>query len=426
MTLYILYGFSKSLEFGVDVPRDMVQPAWGYMHRHYLDEVVKEMMAHDCCWEFVTFINYVLSNYPDSSWYKGSFTPEERKIMLDFSFKHWKSHSPYLKGYLALTLKRMGRAKDAILVWESVMDSAKTAEDQGTFWAPEDRAWLWYNDTIESHAFAVRTDMELIPEDPKLDGMVLWLFLNKKMNHWKSTRATAEVIYSLAHYLKKTGQLGLREDATVTVGNQRTTFIFEPDKYTGKKTQIVVPGEKIDPKTTSTITVEKESKGYLFASATWHFSTEKLPEEERGDYLKLSRSYFKRVNAGQEFVLQPLKEGTALAPGDEVEIHLSLTSKHPMEYVHLRDPRGAGFEPATNLSQHKWDLGLYWYEEIRDSGTNFFFEHLPQGEYTFKYRIRATTAGTFKVAPATVQPMYAPEFTAYSTGAVLKISSAAN
>jgi uncharacterized protein YfaS (alpha-2-macroglobulin family) len=46
---------------------------------------------------------------------------------------------------------------------------------------------------------------------------------------------------------------------------------------------------------------------------------------------------------------------------------------------------------------------------------------LPAGEYTFKYRLRANMAGTFRVGPATVQSMYAPEFTAYSTGAVLKV-----
>jgi len=421
MTLYLLHGFSKALEFGVDVPRELIKPAWDYMHRHYLDETVKGMMTRDSGWEFVTFINYVLSNYANNTWYENTFTPAERRTMLDFSFKHWKSHSPYLKGYLALTLKRMDRPKDAMLVWASVMDSARTAEDQGTFWAPEDRAWLWYNDTIETHAFAIRTEMELIPDDPKLDGMVLWVFLNKKLNHWKSTRATAEVIYSLAHYLKKTGQLGVREGASVTVGNQRTDFVFEPDQYTGKKNQVVIPGEKIDPQT-SAISIEKTGPGHLFASATWHFSTEQLPQEERGDYLRISRSYFKRVNTGREFVLQPVSEGAVLETGDEVEVHLSLAGKHPMEYVHLRDPRAAGFEPSSNLSRHKWDLGISWYEEIRDSGTNFFFENLPQGEYTFKYRIRATTAGTFKVAPATAQPMYAPEFAAYSAGSVLRIS----
>ena len=32
-----------------------------------------DMMANDGGWEFVTFINYVLSNYPDSSWYEDTF-----------------------------------------------------------------------------------------------------------------------------------------------------------------------------------------------------------------------------------------------------------------------------------------------------------------------------------------------------------------
>jgi uncharacterized protein YfaS (alpha-2-macroglobulin family) len=421
MTTYLLFGFSKGLEFGVDVPKDMVQKAWQYLHRYYVEDIVKQMRERNSNWELVTFVNYALSSYPDVSWTSGSFTDGERKEMLDFSFKHWKEHRPYLKGCLALTLKRMGRAKDATLVWESVMDSAKTAEDQGTFWAPEDRAWLWYNDTIETHAFALRTTMELTPSEPKLDGLVLWLLINKKLNHWKSTKATAEVIYSLARYLKATKQLGIKEAATVTVGNQKTEFTFDPDQYTGKKNQVVIPGEKIDPKTTSTVTVEKETPGFMLASATWHFSTERMPEEARGDYLSASRSFFRRVHTGKEFILEPLKEGAMLQVGDEVEVQISLRSKAAMEYVHLRDPRGAGFEPESAQSRHRWDPGIYWYEEIRDSGTNFFFEYLPQGEYTFKYRIRAATAGTFKVAPATVQPMYAPEFAAYSSGAVLAI-----
>jgi uncharacterized protein YfaS (alpha-2-macroglobulin family) len=105
-------------------------------------------------------------------------------------------------------------------------------------------------------------------------------------------------------------------------------------------------------------------------------------------------------------------------------VQLSLGSKHPAEYVHLRDPRGAGFEPQGAVSRHKWDLGIGWYEEYRDSGTSFFFENLPQGEYTFKYRIRASMAGTFRVAPATLQPMYAPEFAAFSAGTTLRVEQA--
>jgi uncharacterized protein YfaS (alpha-2-macroglobulin family) len=420
MTLYIVQGFSKALEFGVDVPKEAVAKAFAYLHRHYLDEIVSTLMAHDTGWEFVTFLNYTIGNFPDASWTGGVFTDADRKRMLDFSFKHWKEHAPYLKGYLSLTLNRAGRPKDAALVWASVMDSAKTTIDGGTSWAPEDRGWLWYNDTIETHAFALRTLMELKPADTRSEGLVQWLFLNKKLNHWKSTRATSEVIYSVAYFLKKTGALGVRESVTAEACGTKTTFTFEPDKYTGKKNQLVVPGEKMGPEC-ATVRVSKEGKGMAFASATWHFSTEKMPEKGDGDLFAVERTYFKREKKGEEVVLKPLADGAALAVGDEIEVQLAIRARHQAEYVHLRDPRPSGCEPVTLTSGYKWDLGLVRYEEIRDSGTNFFVEWLPEGEYTLKHRMRCAMAGTFKTAPATLQSMYAPEFAAYSAGALVTI-----
>ncbi|WP_224245212.1 alpha-2-macroglobulin family protein [Hyalangium gracile] len=424
MTLYIAHGLARAAEYNVEFPREMTQRGWNYLTRHFREEYASKLMKEDRGWEFLTFLNYVASSYPDVSYMGNALTAEERKRILDFSFKHWKQHSPYLKAYLALTLKRAGRAKDAELVWASVMDSAKTSPELGTYWAPEDRSWLWYNDTTETQAFALRTLTELNPKDARRDGLVQWLLLDKKLNHWKSTRATAEALYALVKYLEQEGALGIREDAKVTVGDKTVEFVFQPDQYTGRKNQVVVPGPEVDPVKSSTVVVEKTAKGFAFASATWHFSTEKLPTEERGDFFQVSRRYFLRVAQGRETTLRPLAEGAKLAPGDEVEVQLSLRAKHAAEYVHLRDPRAAGLEPENAVSRHKWDLGIVWYEETRDSGTNFFFEWLPAGEYTFKYRLRANMAGTFRVGPATVQSMYAPEFTAYSTGAVLTVGSA--
>jgi uncharacterized protein YfaS (alpha-2-macroglobulin family) len=422
MTLYILYGFAKAAEFGVEVPKDVVQRGWAYLGAEYKANWAQRLIKDDCCWEFLTFMNYVASCYKDATWTGDALTAKDRAEILDFGFRHWKQHSPYLKGLLSLTLKRANRLKDATLVFAAVMDSSKTTQDEGTFWAPEDRGWLWYNDTIETHAFALRTLAELNPQDVRRDGLVHWLLLNKKLNHWKSTRTTAEVLYSLTYYLKAEGQLGQKEDAKVTIGGQSSSFVFEPDQYTGKKVQVVVPGEKIDPKTMSKVVVEKESKGFLFASATWHFSTDQLPAEAKGDLFAVSRTFFKRVTTGKETVLQPLAEGARLAPGDEIEVQLSIRAKHPAEYVHLRDPRAAGLEPVSTNSRWRWDLGLVYYEEVRDSSTNFFFEALPQGEFTLKYRLRAAHAGAFRVGPATLQSMYAPEFTAYSAGNLMSIT----
>ncbi len=420
MTLYIMYGLAKASEFGVAVPRDMVQRGWAYLAQHYREEYAGKMLKQDCCWEFLTFLNYAVSGYPDPSWVGDALTAKERADILNHCFSHWKQHSPYLKCQLALTLKRMNRPTDATLVFSSVMDSAQTTQDQGTFWAQEDRSWLWYNDTVETQAFALRTIMELQPTDARRDGLVQWLFLNKKLSHWKSTRATSEVIYSLVHYLRKEGQLAVREDATVRAGGQTVQHVFEPDQYTGKKNQTIISGDKLNPGHAD-IVVEKEGPGFAFASATWQFSTEKLPAQGSGDFLSVARTYFKRESDGREMVLKPLAEGAPIQVGDQIEIHLSIRAQHPCEYVHLRDPRAAGLEPENAVSRFKWDLGIGWYEEVRDSGTNFFFEQLPQGEYTFKYRLRANMAGTFKTSPATLQSMYAPEFNAYSAGYVVAI-----
>ncbi len=427
MTQYVLLGFGRALEHKVDVPKDVVVKAWGYT-RAWLDEHIERMISHNCCWETITMFNYAVSLYPDDSWTGGFFDAAYRKRLLDYSFKHWKVHAPLLKGYLALTLDRMGRKADAKLVWDSVMDSSKTDSLLGTFWAPEDRSWLWYNDTVETHAFSLRALMELEPRDKRSDGLVQWLYLNKKLNHWKSTRATSEAIYALVHYLDTTNTLSVREVVSVDAGTQKTQFVFEPDKYTGKKNQIVIPGESITPSKSSKITVEKETPGIAFASATWHFSTDRLPKEDRGDFFNVSRRYFKRELAsgpvGKEWTLKPLAEGQLIRVGDQIEVQISLRTKHEAEYVHLRDPRAAGLEPENVVSGYRWDLGIYWYEETRDSGSNFFFSKLPVGEYSFKYRLRANMAGTFRIGPATVQSVYAPEFNAYSAGYTMKVEAA--
>ena len=83
--------------------------------------------------------------------------------------------------------------------------------------------------------------------------------------------------------------------------------------------------------------------------------------------------------------------------------------------MHLKDPKGAGFEGEALTSGWRWD-GLGRYEEPRDSLTNFFMDWLPQGEYVLKYRLRPTTPGTYRVGAAALQSMYAPEFAAHSSG----------
>ena len=415
MTLYLLIGLARASEFDVALPRDMIVRAWRYVAEQHRADIAKHVQQGDASPEMITLLAFALSAFPGDAAIGEAFTGKERAELLEYAFARWTKLPPLLKSILSVSLLRAGRRADAASVFASVMDSAQTTEDEGTFWKPEDRGWLWYNDRIETHALALRTLLELDPKDPKLDGLVVWLLLNKKLNQWKSTRATAEVIYSLVKYLEKRSALGAREVVSVALGRAPAQeLVFEPQQYRGKA-QIVVPGPEVRGEMAD-LEVKKQGPGVAFASLTWHYATDELPAQGRGDLFEVQRSYFRREGMGAEAKLVPLAEGAKLQPGDEVEVQLQIKARAQAEYVHLRDPRAAGLEPPITTSRYHYDLGLVYYEEVRDSATNFFIEWLPAGEYTLKYRLRANLAGQFRVGPASLQSMYAPEFAAFSAG----------
>ncbi len=82
----------------------------------------------------------------------------------------------------------------------------------------------------------------------------------------------------------------------------------------------------------------------------------------------------------------------------------------------MKDMRAAGFEPVDVLSEYKWQEGLGYYQSTRDAATNFFFDRLPKGNYVFEYDLRANVKGDFSNGIATIQCMYAPEFSSQSEG----------
>jgi uncharacterized protein YfaS (alpha-2-macroglobulin family) len=117
----------------------------------------------------------------------------------------------------------------------------------------------------------------------------------------------------------------------------------------------------------------------------------------------------------------PISEKTPLQPGDLIKVRIELRADRDLEYVHIKDQRAAAFEPLNVLSQHKYQGGLGYYESTRDASVNFFFDWLPKGTYVFEYPLRVTHTGDFSNGIATIQCMYAPEFTAHSQGIRVQI-----
>lgn len=181
--------------------------------------------------------------------------------------------------------------------------------------------------------------------------------------------------------------------------------------------------------------ITKQGPGFAFASLNWVYSTDLIPEPSEPGLIGVSRKFFLRVKEGGggkggnggggggeggAYHLKPLASGDTVKVGDQIEVRLGVATRSQFEYVHLKDPKGAGFEAETLRSGWSWDQ-LARYEEPRDSLTNFFIQWLPHGEYVLKYRVRPTTPGRYKIGAAVLQSMYAPEFAAHSAGFELAV-----
>jgi uncharacterized protein YfaS (alpha-2-macroglobulin family) len=373
----------------------------------------------------ILYAAYVTTSFDKSRQMTGQAL-ELAKAWIEYAVKHENAMTPLGHAYAAHTFWRLGRDAEGDDHLERALDGSREDEIAGVYWTPEKISWLWYNDTLEKHAFFLRTLLTRKPNDSRIAGMVKWIMFNRKGNEWKSTKAAAAAIYSLLDVMKKRGSLEKGDEYRITwkpAGGTPGTAIDEtikvgPTDWLAKPLRWEKRGKEVpsNPTESELPRVDKKGPGYAFASLTWIYSTEELPTEAvNSGLIGVTRGYFRRVKEGSEYHLKPVESGATLSVGDELEVHLTVTTKSQFEYVHLKDPKPAGFEAETLLSGWRWDM-LSRYEEPRDSLTNFFMNWVPHGEYVLKYRMRATTAGSYRIGPAVLQSMYAPEMTGYSTG----------
>jgi alpha-2-macroglobulin len=68
-----------------------------------------------------------------------------------------------------------------------------------------------------------------------------------------------------------------------------------------------------------------------------------------------------------------------------------------------------------------WQRGGFDHVERHDDRVQLFATRLSEGEHTFSYIARATTAGTFRTAPSHAEEMYEPEVFGRTATAVVEI-----
>lgn len=96
--------------------------------------------------------------------------------------------------------------------------------------------------------------------------------------------------------------------------------------------------------------------------------------------------------------------------GDKVTSELTFSLDRPMNFIQLRDGRGACFEPVDTRPGRQRVGRLTYYMDVKDDASHFFFDYLDKGVYIIRHSYQVSRTGTYTTGTACIQNAYAPDF----------------
>jgi uncharacterized protein YfaS (alpha-2-macroglobulin family) len=232
--------------------------------------------------------------------------------------------------------------------------------------------------------------------------------------------------------------------AVVTLGAEHLASAeFNGRSTTPSATDLAMPALLAKGKAGETLplTFARLGAGTLFYATRFSYAADRLYQQGLDNGILVERTYEPYVEAGQP----PKPASLSYKAGDLVRVTLTLTLTKERRFVALTDPLPAGFEPieswlATTVRALAVDRGeeeeegggrdgwLDWWRrggfdhvERHDDRVLAFATRLSEGRHEFTYVVRATTAGTFRTAPAHAEQMYEPEVFGRTGTAVVEV-----
>lgn len=371
------------------------------------------------------------------SFYENNFNNKEGYTYYYNQAKQfWNKQNSYHAALIGLILHRNNERRFVnVNILPSIVENAIEDTATATIYWKDRTAYFWYASPIEHQSLMIEFLQEIAIKEgmndllKKLDAAKTWLLLNKQTNNWQTTVATADACYALLNtgsdWINNSTQIQIKLGNT-TINSQRETNNEKPQTSNGYIKQRI-SGEKVKPDMGNiTISTNKPINQLTnppsYGAIYWQYFEDLDKITTATSALSVQKKLFLEKNTDKGKILELINENDELKVGDKIIVRLELSSNRTMEYLHLKDMRASGTEPVNVLSNYKWQDGLGYYEATKDASTNFFIDKLEKGTYVFEYPLYITHIGTFSVGIATIQCMYAPEFTSHSEGIKIRVA----
>ncbi len=432
ITRHILAGFGHLQKLGIESENEsktgnMLKKAIAFTDAKFMEQYQKTIIAHGkktsfIKWQPYSDLHYLymrsfyLASNPLSEPLKEAIKPYLNDIRQD-----WQDYSLYEKGMAALALHRFGDTATAKKIVESLRQTSANNEEWGMYWIANKAGWDWHRAPIETQALLIEAFTEIDSDTKSADAMKVWLIKQKQAKNWPTTKSTSEAVYALL--MQGSNWLSVKENTVLTLGDSK--LLEQKIAESGKEAETGYmklqwkPGEVT--KEMATLKIENKSDVPGYGGFYWQYfeDLDKIKSAQKG-IMNVEKELYLKTTATDGEKLQRTTAANPLKIGDLVTVRLVVTVKEDVEYIHLKDPRAAAFEPVDVLSGYKWQDGLGYYQSTRDTATHFFFDTIKRGTYVLEYDVRVNNAGEYSNGITSIQSMYAPEFSGHTRGIRVK------
>jgi hypothetical protein len=436
LTAYLLHVFQVASGLKYDVDRGMRERAYSYLE----EQLATPPPAHDGWWPAYTawqaFAVKVLAaggRNQDSN-INRLYGHRERMPVFALAYLH---DALRLRGEVAgprvQDLQR--RMTNAIL---PEAGSAHVEELSDPY-----LLWFW-NSNVRSTAIVLNSLVQSDAPGTPVRELVRWLMAARKNGRWGNTQENAHAMEALVNYYRRHESVVPDFRAVVTLGEQE----LAREEFRGRSTESTIrnlpmrdvlaggPAGSSRP-----LTFSREGAGTLFFTTRLRYTADAMFQDGLDAGFNITRRYEPFVESGTR------PASTSYAAGDLVRVTLTFQLTKERRFVAATDPLPAGFEAveswfattARDLAARQDDQSdvddtdetsgwTRWFRkggfdhiERHDDRVQLFATRLSAGTHEFSYIARATTAGTFRTAPAHAEEMYEPEVFGRTATTVIEV-----
>lgn len=393
---------------------EMQRSAFNYLHQEALDEY-NRMREAEKKGTKITGVSSTILEYLYLIAISGEKVPTGNSAanvyFLNKVNETLSSQSVKEKAMSAVILNKAGRSANDFMT--SLKEYLVETDELGMYFAFNESPYRWNDLRIPVHVTAMEA-FDMVSKDSKtVEEMKIWLLKQKQTQQWDSPVSTVNAVYALLH--RGDNLLENRGDVRITIGNKvMETLSATQDNTPGMgyikqtftdKNMVSKPGKA---------KVEKRDSGIAWGAVYAQYNEEIDKVNRQAGELGVEKKMYVEKVQGADKQLVPITAGTSLTVGDKVVSRITITLDRTMDFVQLKDQRGACFEPIGALSGYNRNSGLGYYVAVKDASTNFFFDSLGKGVYVLEHSYRVSRTGTYETGLAIIQSAYAPEYASHS------------